>query len=155
MIFSIVNPSDPYTMDADNLMIAACAIALLGHGSFGLRQIDGEGDAVVPPFPFGGHETFFIKKFDRTFEQTLEYVDTNHLLGLVSALGSVLIGDLDDRRAAMQAMRDLPEKERQAWLLKWHDKKRSSVTDIGRAAWQISNALSVKMMQRGVSPVSH
>lgn len=148
VIFSIINPSDPYTLDCDDRMVAAVAICLLGEGQYGLRQCDGAGDFAVGPFPVGGHETFFLRHFGRTFVDAVNVVDTEHLPALVEALGSVLIGDLEDRREAMQTVRDLPEAERVAWLQAWHDKRRSSANDIGRRAWSISNMLADKLKAR-------
>lgn len=151
MIFSIVNPSDPYTMDASSLLVAAVAICLLGEGQYGLRQCDGEGDAAVPPFVVGGHETYFMRQFGRTFADAMHFVDENHLEELAAALGSVLYGGIDERREAMMAMHELPEETRIAWLLQWHDEHRSSANDIGRRAWHWSNVLTGKLQTRNAS----
>lgn len=151
MIFSITNPSDHYTMDAESHLVAAVAVALLGGGQYGLRQCDGLGELVVPPFPCGGHEGYYMRCFGRTFADAVNFVDAHHLEELVAALGSVLVGDLDARREAMLSMRALPEAERSAWLLEFHDRRRSSANDIGRAAWQMSNMLADKLAARAAT----
>jgi len=64
--FNIINPSDPYTMEADDFKIAAVAVCLLGSGKYPLNGIDN--DLNVPPFLFGGHDEWFIEKFGGTYE---------------------------------------------------------------------------------------
>jgi len=52
MLFEIMNPSDPYTMDSPSLAAALGAVAILGEGRFGLRPI-GHTYPDVPPILFG------------------------------------------------------------------------------------------------------
>ncbi len=63
MKFEIINPSDPYTMEADDLEIAAVAISILGNGKYPLNGLGDAAGQDVPPFLLGGHDHWFNEKF--------------------------------------------------------------------------------------------
>lgn len=46
MLYEIINPSDPYTMAADDVRVARCANIVLSEGCYALR--DEEGKRVMP-----------------------------------------------------------------------------------------------------------
>lgn len=76
MKFNLINPSDAYTFEADDLVIAAVMVCLLGDGKYGADEI-GEGsskDNHVPVFLFGGHDEWFSRKFGMNFEDTARSV---------------------------------------------------------------------------------
>ena len=52
MLFNIVNPSDPYTIEASSLDVAVMASVLLGQGNYQFTSLDGGQD--IPFFAFGG-----------------------------------------------------------------------------------------------------
>ena len=54
MLFEIMNPSDPYTVVAEDKEIAAVACIVLGTGTYAFKPID-VGDFEVPLFLFGRH----------------------------------------------------------------------------------------------------
>jgi hypothetical protein len=92
MKFEIINPSDPYTMTAPDLEVAAVAVSLLGDGKYPLKGVGGDAGQDVPPFLFGGHDEWFASKFGMNYEATAEHV-LNHRAGeLAETLDSVTLG---------------------------------------------------------------
>lgn len=87
MKYEIVNPSDPYTLETDNLEAAAVACFFLGSGKYALT--DEEGNQAVPFFLFGGHDEWFKEHFGYGFEESIDRVDKQKL---VEALESVSMG---------------------------------------------------------------
>ena len=140
MLFEIINPSDPYTMTADSLEVAAVAVCFLGQGQYALKQLDG--DAEVPMFPFTGHDEWFTETFGRDFNTSIVHVCETDAAGLAKALGSVFIGDATSRQEFddMAANCKTPE-EFDALLRTTHDARRTSQNDIGRRAWALADAV--------------
>lgn len=142
-IYEIVNPSDPYTMVAENEAVAFVACLLLGRGAYGLRE--GEREA-CPLFRFGGDPEAWLKEkhgvgIDETIAQNKQE--------LVRVLRSVQIGTRSDRATLDEAI----EKCGREWMLRRHDEKRSSLNDIGRRAWLIAERveLSIEAKKDGES----
>jgi len=99
MKFNIINPSDPYTMEADDLEIAAVAVSILGNGKY---PLEGIGDATgenVPPFLFGGHDEWFTEKFGGNYEQIAQRVIDSRSDALARAFESVTLQS--ERRSSM------------------------------------------------------
>ena len=143
MLFEIINPSDPYTMTADSLEVAAVAACLLGEGKVILNQLDG--DEVIPAFLTGGHNEWFTEKFGRDFDTSIAHVCETDAAGLAKTLGSVFIGDATTRKEFddMAANCKTPE-EFDALLRTTHDARRTSQNDIGRRAWALADAVQSK-----------
>ena len=59
MKFDLVNPSDPYTLEADDLQVAGVACCLLGNGKYGLTGLGDDAGQDVPMFLLGGHDLVF------------------------------------------------------------------------------------------------
>lgn len=79
MLFEIINPSDPYTMESDSLEVAAVAVCLLGSGAYGLKELDSSEPLEVPIFLLGGHDEWFQEKFGRTFKESADHVDAESM----------------------------------------------------------------------------
>lgn len=142
MLFNIINQSDPYTLRAPDLEIAAVAICLLGEGKYGLEEIGGDRSGRVPMFLIGGHEEWFAKQFGRDFATTVNHVVGKRPEELCKALASVFIGTPADMLAFEEAAKACVDVEEIAVLkLKTHDEKRTSLNDIGRRAWHLSLAV--------------
>lgn len=145
MLFDIVNPSDPYTMEASCLEVAAAAVCLLGQGKFALNELTGDKSGNVPAFLTGGHNEWFTKQFGRDFEQSLNHVMATMQPELIKAFGSVFVGDVQYKRTfEEEAAKCDSEEEFAALLEKRHDAKRTSMNDIGRQAWSMADALMAK-----------
>jgi hypothetical protein len=60
---------------------------------------------------------------------------------MAEILDSVLIGPVAQRADAESMLALLPEDQRASWLAERHDRRRSSMNDIGAAAWDLANRL--------------
>lgn len=89
MKFEIINPSDPYTIEADDLEIAAVAVSLLGDGKYPLVGLGDAAGQDMPPFLFGGHDEWFIENFGGDFEEVGRKVITHRLDALIHSFDSV------------------------------------------------------------------
>ena len=58
--YKIVNPSDPYTITADDRAVACVAVMLLGEGKYALK--DEQDVTVLPLFLFGGDPEGWLLK---------------------------------------------------------------------------------------------
>ena len=109
MKFNIINPSDPYTLEAADLEIAAVAVCFLGAGRYGLEGVGGDAGKDVPIFLFDGHDEWFTNNFGMTFEATSEHVVKHRAEELASAFDSVTLGraersSLNNIKATSQAL---------------------------------------------------
>lgn len=104
MKFEIINPSDPYTMEAPDLEIAAVAVSFLGDGKYPLSGMGQDKGQDVPAFLFGGHDEWFTAKFGKSFEDTATYVMKQRGEELATALDSVTLNAY--RRTSMNNIKD-------------------------------------------------
>lgn len=142
MLFELSNPSDQYTFEAPDLATAAAVAWILGRGAYGAHQLDGDRAAHVPIFLLGGAEEWSRETFGADPADVLNSV----LHGILAdALDSLLVGDAHARetyRAGLELIDD-PAK-REAWRDRWHDDRRTSLNNIGAAAWAVAKALRKK-----------
>lgn len=139
MLFNVVNPHDPYTMEAPDFMSAAVAICLVGEGSYGLAQIDaieGEQPKIVPVFRFTDPEPWFIEHFNKNFGDTLTLASSaEHMPNLIKALDSVVYGHQEDRADFLRQLEAQPPAERENFRIEWHEKRRSTFVQLAEHAW--------------------
>jgi len=89
-VYKIINPSDPYHLTADDLVLAGIATCLLGAGKYALEAADGsEG---VPLFLFGGHDEWFAAHGAQSFESALEAALKQRAEDLARIFDSVTLG---------------------------------------------------------------
>lgn len=124
MIYEIVNMSDGYTLEADDFLVAAAATMLLGRGYYGLR---GNGEE-MPIFLIGGAEEWVFERYGG-MEEFQNFVKDN-TDAITSCLDTVAICLGEDRPIDMTDYR-----------ARLHDERRTSLNDIGRAAWELAEAL--------------
>ncbi|RRU90009.1 hypothetical protein EGJ24_01155 [Stenotrophomonas maltophilia] len=87
--YTIINPSDPYTLIADDLVLAAISVCLLGSGKYALEAADGsEG---VPFFLFGGHDEWFAAHGAGSLDAALTAATGQRAEALAKVLESVTI----------------------------------------------------------------
>ena len=140
LIYEITNPSDPYTLVADDDKVAMAAVLLLGEGRYGL---DREDHAYIMPPMFGpGTEEIeqWLKKND--LYPIGEFI-SSHRNEIAAALDSVLVGPRWQRHIVAMMLETL-EDDRAKWEKareSHHDKNRGSTNDIGRRAWHIAESL--------------
>lgn len=99
MKFNLINPSDPYTMEAVDLEVAAVAVGFLGAGQYALEGIGEDAGQEVPIFLFGGHDEWFTEKFGKDFDGTCTHILDHRAEELAKALDSVTLGR--DERSSM------------------------------------------------------
>lgn len=109
MKFEIVNTSDPYTMEAADMEVAAVAICFLGSGSYALKGVGEDAGQDVPFFLFGSHDAWFIEKFGMNCEDTSNHVADHRAGELADAFDSVKLGraersSMNDIKAQAQAL---------------------------------------------------
>lgn len=92
MKFNLVNPSDPYTLEADDLQVAAVACCLLGNGKYALSGLGDDAGQDVPMFFVGGHDEWFIQKFGMNYEDTATHALNHRNDALARAFESVKLG---------------------------------------------------------------
>lgn len=137
MICEIINPSDPYTLETDNFLAAAVGIGLVGNGKLGLSC---ENPLRRTPILFGWDAWFKNQGID----DLGKWLEANSL-EVAKALESVQIGNVADRQRDADAMKFIDDpKKREAFRAQQHNKRRSSLNDIGRACWQTAKALRKK-----------
>lgn len=90
MLYDIINPSDPYTMEAPDLEIAAATVVLIGKGKY--PAWPREGGESVPAFISIDHDHWFTEKFGRDTDGTIQHVLQNRNDDLANALESVTLG---------------------------------------------------------------
>jgi hypothetical protein len=138
--YELVNPSDKYTFLAPNLVIAACAVLILGEGRYGAHRVDNEEER-VPIFLFGGHDVWLKEQGVDDFP---EYIKS-HGAEISACLDSFLIGSHEDRRRmerVLAEVRDPADRERAQE--RWHDERRSSMNNIGLVAKRYAKILREK-----------
>lgn len=148
MLFKIVNPSDPYTIESSSLDVAAVAVILLGNGHFSLSSLDG-GES-VPFFAFGGTDEWCQKNFKESLIELCNRVMDTKLSEIADSLDSVLYGDEEDRVQFLAESKDMDRATFEAARLIRQDEKRSSINDIGERAYRMAAQLR-KSIQEGIS----
>lgn len=146
IVYTIVNPSDPYTLVARDREVAGLACILLGEGQYALHAHDEHGQEL------GNEHGIPLMMFDRKPDDTwrtlfggeLDIGDriTARAAEIVEVLDTVSIGRYGDRaeyEAALEMIDD-PAKKR-AWIERRQEQRRSSMNNIGRRALQIADAL--------------
>ena len=128
-IYTISNPSDPYTIESDNEFVA-CYAVLLPYG------LSTEKDNIMPILLFGGFEEWLMKAFGSKSIPN-EWVLENRE-AIIKALESVLIGSPRDRKELNSALALMPDTDaREQYKQQWMDRRRS----IGGRAREIAKAM--------------
>jgi hypothetical protein len=142
MLYEIINPSDPYTIEAQSLDVAAVACLFLGRRQYAFDPIGSDDSPEVPLFLFGGTDEWCLKHFNESFESVVNRVTKEKAAELAECLESCLIGKAADRetyRAGMELIDD--PKKREQWREKWLEDRRSSMNNIGARAYAIAEKL--------------
>lgn len=129
LTFEIVNPSDPLSMRAPSLHIAALAIACVST-KFGVSGVDAEGKPLDSPVLFGWDD--WIKREGIDLEAWCR--DPEKLRAMGDALLSVCLGKPNDRADFDDAMAAITDEAKRAeFIAKRNDRRRSSLNDIETA----------------------
>jgi hypothetical protein len=138
MLAEIINPSDAYTIEGEWPVICTATL-LLGEGHYPLQEVGG--DREMPIFLFGGKEAadeWMQSEFGKTVAEMLDETKDR----LPDALDSVLIGSASDRAIFNDAMSKIgDEAKRKEFADAWHDRKRTSMNDIGARAKSLAQRI--------------
>jgi hypothetical protein len=132
-LYELVNPSDPYTFYAPSVEVAGVAAYSLSTG-FGATPVAGGESS---PVLFGWVEWFEAKGIDNAWCEA-------HLAEIADALDSFLIGSAAHRADVESMLDELPAEKREAWRAKRQDRHRSSMNQIGEAAYARAKQLRQK-----------
>lgn len=134
MICEIINPSDPYTLETQDFVAAVVGIAIVGAGRLGLSCDD---PPMKSPVLFGWDQWLQEQGIEDFNQWVKEHADA-----IADALESVIIGNAHDRELVNDALKAIEDPaKREAFRAKHHDKKRSSMSDIGSACWKTAKTL--------------
>lgn len=136
-IYELINPSDPYTFEAESIEVAGAAVVYLST-SFGAREVgceDDEGEST--PTLFGWEEWLKDRGIDSDWIAA-------HRTEIADALDSFLIGDPATRQDVEDMLAELPPDKREAWKAKRQDRHRTSMSKIGEAATDLAQRLRAR-----------
>lgn len=139
MLFIIINPSDPYTIEASSLDVAAMVSILLGQGNYSFESLDG-GESITH-FAFGGGDEWSQKHFEEDLMELSNRVMDTKLSQVADCLDSVLYGDAQDRLEFLEETKDLDRPNFEATRILRQQDKCSSVNDIGDRAYRMAAKL--------------
>jgi len=141
-IYEIINPSDPYTFKADDERIAKAVAIILGEGAYGLKNTGTGDDLSDSTLLLFRDEKGIHKALEDTFgDGGLENFIKANKVAMADAFNSVLCMNNGDRSRYEDAVASLEPDKRQEYRDKVHDKRRSSMNDIGGLAWNIAKNL--------------
>ena len=140
MIHEIINPSDKYYIECDDLAVLTASIFLLSNGMYTTTSKDT--DYQVPITVFGGQNAvdFFKEKFDFSLKTFVNEKNVE----ISECLASVTIGDLNVRKNFLEKLSKLKEEEKESFILKWLDKYQTSTNQIGQRDYYLSKMLKNK-----------
>lgn len=147
MLYSIVNPSDPYTIEASSLDVAAMTAILLGQGYYPFHSLDGGED--VPAFAFGKGDEWSQKHFKESLMELSNRVMDTKLSQVADCLDSVLYGDALDRVEFLASTKDLDRPNFEAARIMRHQSWVSSMNDIGERSYRMAAKLR-KSIEDGI-----
>lgn len=139
MLFEFINPSDKYTFIAPSIEVAGVVALNLGP-AYGARCID-PGNDVSTPLIFGWMDWLKEHGIDSDWIEA-------HLPELADAMASFLIGSASDRIEVEACLAEMPPEKHEAWLAARHDRKRSSMSDIGSRAHEIARIVRERLAKR-------
>ncbi len=133
MIYEIINPSDPYTIEAERYDIAFISVLHLGTGAYGLEPTS-EGKP-SPLLAFSNEETIISCVQKVLGMSSSDFID-QHREDIANCLDSVVIGSVRDREDYYTALKLITDTDkRKEWQDQWLNKRRSSLNNIAKRAY--------------------
>jgi hypothetical protein len=145
LLFKIVNPSDPYTIEASSLDVATVAAILLGQGKYPFESLDGGQD--VPHFLFGKVDVWAKEHFNETVMELSNRVMDTKMGEVADCLDSVLYGDKEDRVEFFASTKGMNSDDFEDARSMRQDSRRSSLNDIGERAYRMAAKLRESIAQ--------
>jgi len=137
MIHEIINPSDAYTIECENMELLTAAIFILGEGAYGTSSL--ETNYQVPMTIFGSENG--VDFFKKTFDLDLHEYVKNHKKEIASCLSTICLGKIEDRNIYFSNLEKLDGIEKEKYIEKWYDEKQSSMNQIGQRALKLAKLL--------------
>jgi uncharacterized Rossmann fold enzyme len=135
VLYEIINPSDPITVEADDETVACVSVLVIGEGRYGLKDQDGR--TVCPLFLFGGAMEWLAKR-----GVEIQSYLRDHETEIVACLESAAIGSVADRIGIIAAIGATGDKR--AALRRWNESRRTSVNDICGCAHRFAQRLRTR-----------
>jgi hypothetical protein len=151
MLYEIINPSDPYHFECNDLEVAAIMIGILGEGHYAAQPLDENGNEIetevyIPLFLFGSADTWFKKQFGITMDESMGHVLKDRKSELIEAFESVTLGSFKDRKFVIDALNAIDDPvKKEAFKKKWIEEKQTSLNDIGGRADALARSLKKKI----------
>jgi hypothetical protein len=137
MIYTIINPSDEYTIESDDFLLACLAVTVLGNGGYALE--DDKGVEKMPIFLFGGFDEWFTENFGKNVSDLFQQASPGKI---ADVLETIVIGSVSDRAEYMQGLeKSKTNKLKAVFAETWHDTRRSSMNDIRARALEVAKKL--------------
>jgi len=139
-LYEIGNPSDPYTMECTDDVVAVVAVLFLGEGAYFLKPLNRpDSGASLAPFLLIDGETRLQKWCDDHGVADLGEWAIDHAEAVAAALDSVLVGSAADRQTFEKMLACVSsEEERAKARAVYYEGKRTSMNQIGRRAQQLA-----------------
>ncbi len=135
MIYEVINPSDPITIEAKDLAIAQASGLLLGRGQYGLT--DENGRQVLPMFFGSGSglaEWLLANNLD------LDAIMKDRWAEVEDCLESVVVADVNQRKAILA----LVGPQGKEAIERFNEESRSSTNNIAGRAIKLAKAIRDK-----------
>ena len=149
MLFKIVNPSDPYTIEAPSLDVATVAAVLLGQGKYPFESLDGGKD--IPHFLFGKIDLWCQENFNENLMELSNRVMDTKLSEVADCLDSVLYGDEQDRTEFLESTEGMKREHFEEARGIRQENNRSSMNDIGERAYRMAAKLRESVKANSVA----
>lgn len=132
MIYDVINPSDPVTIEADTPLVAGLAVLALGHGKF--AAVDEDGSTAIPLMLFGGMAAVNEWLAAVGYEGELSAALAEHRAAIAACLRTAMVASISERRGLTAALA-AGGGDTAAALAAFNEDRRSSMNNIcGRAA---------------------
>ena len=141
MLYEIVNPSDPYTFEAADAAIAFGVSVVLGCGRYSMEPLEAGGTRVPMFLTDSSSKAWCLQTLGKTLNAVMAEITGRRLLEFAAALDSVCIGGPEERAELAAFLASVQPNATEFRRGAWHDERRTSVTDIGRAAWGTARSM--------------
>jgi hypothetical protein len=141
--YELINPSDAYTFEAQNELVAACAVILVGEGRYGAKAFESDEPETqkrivaedlqydVPVWLFAA-DAAVNKWFELHGTKDWSSYIVAHAKAVADCLDSFVIGSFEERRRLERLLSVISNEDERGKA--WHDERRSSMNDIGSFA---------------------
>lgn len=128
ILYTLINPSDPYTFYAPSVEVAGVAVALIST-HYGAKPVNGEGEST--PVLSGWDAWMQNKGIDEAWI-------LRHTEDIAAALDSFFIGHANDRLEAEATFNALPDDQKHTWR---QAQRQTSLNGIGERAYDLAAQL--------------